>query len=549
MPMKDPIRILVADDEQGMRDFLSYELGARGYQVVAVKDGAEALEKIRQGKFRLVISDIKMPKMGGLEALEAIKKIAPDVEVIMSTGYGTIETAVAAMRMGAYDFIQKPFNIDELWAMVEKALEKSELKEIVAVYEASKAVFSSIQLDELLPIILNLARKLMKADDVSLMLVEQDGALGMAACLGLDNDDRKRARLAAGERVAGKVVQWKDPILISGSLENDPRFAGVPSMRDIKASILCPLKVGGEVLGVLSVNRTVHDDPFTTADMRSVTIFAAQTAQTVHNARLYRRLQEKLQELQEAYRQLEAAKDALLQSEKLAAIGELVSGIAHELNNPLTAMMGLTDLLRESPNLSEQQHDDLREICQQGQRCRKIIQNLLQFARKAKSQREPLQLAPVLEAVLQLMRHNLCKAGVRVVQDIPEALPAVLADPNQIQQVILNLINNALHAMEEKKDGRLVIKICRRSDRVTMSFMDNGCGIPKENLSRIFDPFFTTKPVGKGTGLGLSIAYGIIQEHQGAIRVESQAGVGATFSVDLPVCPESAFAPDGASNG
>ena len=131
---KNDIRVLVVDDEQGMRDLLSYELGSQGYQVVTAIDGVDAIEKIRQSKFQLVITDLKMPRMGGMETLEEIKKIDPSIEVIMATGFGTIEVAVSAMKSGAYDFVQKPYNLHEISALIDKALEKSQLRALIALY-------------------------------------------------------------------------------------------------------------------------------------------------------------------------------------------------------------------------------------------------------------------------------------------------------------------------------------------------------------------------------------------------------------------------------
>src|SRR3989338_4728616 len=168
---KNEIRVLVVDDEQGIRDLLSFELGSQGYQVITANDGVDALEKIRRNKFHLVITDLKMPKMGGIETLEEIKKIDPNIEVIMATGFGTIEVAVDSMKKGAYDFVQKPYNIHEISALIEKALEKSQLRALIALYESSKAIFSTVKLNELLEIIMDLMQKVLLADEGSLMLL------------------------------------------------------------------------------------------------------------------------------------------------------------------------------------------------------------------------------------------------------------------------------------------------------------------------------------------------------------------------------------------
>ncbi|MCB4756609.1 MAG: response regulator [Elusimicrobia bacterium] len=527
--------ILVIDDEPGFRVLLQQELSKRGYQVTTAVNGEDALEKVRQGKFQLAISDVKMPKMGGLEFLEALKKDNPQIEVIMATGFGTIETAVTAMKRGAYDFVQKPFNLEEILALIEKALEKSELKAIIGVYEASKAIFASIKLDTLLPIIMQLALKILKADDASLMLMGNDGKLALAASSGLKDDQRREARLALGERVAGKAAQWQEPLLITGRLEDDPRFTGIPHLRDIQSAVVYPLVVSGELLGVLNANRVSQSDPFNASDLYTVTIFGSQIAQAVNNARLYEKLELKVGELKVAYQQLEETQLQLAQTEKLAAIGQLAAGVAHELNNPLTGIMGFSEIVLENGDLPPQVREDIESIYKQSKRCRQIIQNLLQFSRRKESHKEPTDLVPLLKSTLQLVRYDFTTSGIDIDEQLPVASALVFADPAQLQQVFLNLVTNARQAMEKKRPAKLTIRLKEAPDKVELSFQDTGCGVSKENLGKVFDPFFTTKPVGQGTGLGLSISYGIIQQHQGAIRVESEEGAGTTFRLELPI--------------
>ncbi|HAH31447.1 MAG TPA: hypothetical protein DCL44_03930 [Elusimicrobia bacterium] len=526
--MKEQIKILVVDDEPGIRDMLSYELCSHDYQVVTAVNGEEALEKVGKEKFDLVISDIKMPRMGGLEMLDAIKKVNPDIEVIMSTGYGTIETAVSAMKKGAYDFVQKPFNLDEILAIIEKALEKSELRALLGVYEASRNIFSLIKLDELLPVMAGLSNRILKADDVSIMLMDHESRLAVAAAAGLDDDKRGKTRLALGERVAGKVAQNQDPVIIDGPLDKDPRFSGIDSLRDIRSAIVFPLVMEGRLLGVLNANRTVREAPFTSADLRYASVLCSQIAQAIHNATLYRALDNKIREIQRIQSQL-------VESEKLAAVGKLAAGVAHEINNPLTGIIGFAELLLKSGELSYGQREDVQSILDQSQRCRRIVQNLLQFSRRKKGNVETVNLGSLLEASLQLMKYDLLRSDITVEKHFPEDLPCVQGNAAQLEQVYLNLISNARQAMEGKKDGLLKISASNEDGRIVLRFEDNGCGIPPENLNKVFDPFFTTKAVGQGTGLGLSISYGIIQEHQGTLRVESQAGKGATFIISLPV--------------
>jgi signal transduction histidine kinase/CheY-like chemotaxis protein len=525
--MEGIVKILVVDDERGIRDLLSLELGSRDYKVSTAANGEEALEKIKNEKFQLVISDIKMPRMGGLEMLEAIKKIDPDIEVIMSTGYGTVETAVSAMKIGAYDFIQKPFNLDEILALTEKALEKSDMKTLLGIYEASKAIFSSVKLEALLPLMAKLSTRILKADDASIMLIDPEGKLLVAATIGLETDERKQARLAFGERVAGKVAQLKGPLIITGPLEKDARFSNVASLRDIRSSIVFPLLVEGEVLGILNVNRTAREEPFTAAELRHATIFGAQIAQALHNAKLYGELEKKINEIQEMQCQL-------VQSEKLAAVGQLAAGVAHEINNPLTGILGFTEILLQDKSLSREQREDLESVLHQSRRCRKIVQNLLQFSRRKKPENQMVRLNEVLAPTLQLVQYDFRSANIEIKMHIPEDLPPLYGDSSQLEQVFLNLITNARQAMEGRKKGAVNIRASQEAGRIVIRFEDNGPGIPPENLGKVFDPFYTTKPVGKGTGLGLSISYGIIAQHHGTIRCESQEGTSTAFIIELP---------------
>jgi signal transduction histidine kinase/DNA-binding response OmpR family regulator len=533
-------RILVVDDEPGIRDLLTYELTSQGYHVTTARDGREAVDRVAQDRFNVIISDVKMPRMDGLETLEAIKKMDPDVEVIMATGYGTIETAVTAMKAGAYDFIQKPFqNIQELFALVEKAMEKRDLKALLAVYEASKAVFSSVRIEDMLTIVIGLARKILRADDVSIMLPEEgEKVLRVAAQAGVSSA-QKNETVALGERVAGKVALSKEPIIINGPLSGDARFKGTESFRKIKSSIVYPLVLEGRVLGVLNVNRVERDEPFGESDLRSATIFGSQIAQALSNARLYKELEEKASRLEDALRRLEEAQKQLVQTEKLAAIGQLAAGVAHELNNPLTGILGFAQLLLQEEGLNPQQREDLESIYKQSQRCRTIIQNLLQFSHRKEPKMEPVRMRTLMDATMLLIQYDFKTSGVDLQVDVPEDLPLVMADPNQLQQVFLNLLANARQATEAKKGARIAVRAGREGEKLVLTFHDNGVGIPAENLDKIFDPFFTTKPVGKGTGLGLSISYGIIQQHKGSIRAESEVGQGTTFIIEFPVIPSS----------
>ncbi len=230
----------------------------------------------------------------------------------------------------------------------------------------------------------------------------------------------------------------------------------------------------------------------------------------------------------------------LMHAEKMAAVGQLVSGVAHEVNNPLTAILGFTDLLMENPELPESARRDLRVILQEAQRTKQIVQNLLSFARQMPPERQSVQLNSIVQRTVHLRSYDFMSHGIQVVEHFDESLPQVIGDSHQLQQVFLNILNNAYDAVRETtRPARIEIMSSRAGSFVEISFRDNGPGIPDPTI--IFDPFFTTKEVGKGTGLGLSICYGIVREHGGEIVCDNNLNSeGATFTVRLPVASEAA---------
>ena len=223
-----------------------------------------------------------------------------------------------------------------------------------------------------------------------------------------------------------------------------------------------------------------------------------------------------------------------MHSEKLAAVGQLIAGVAHELNNPLTAILGYSQLLTSSGQIGAQGMEYSEKLYKQAQRTHRIVQNLLSFARQHKPERSAVQINQTLEDTLALRDYDLRMSNVRVHLELAEKLPMIAADAHQLQQVFLNMVNNAVDAMLEKSpDGDLRVKTGTQPGIVYVEFTDSGPGVA--DASRVFDPFYTTKPVGKGTGLGLSICYGIITEHGGTISVRKAEPNGACFRIELPL--------------
>ncbi|HKM67987.1 MAG TPA: PAS domain S-box protein [Candidatus Acidoferrum sp.] len=232
----------------------------------------------------------------------------------------------------------------------------------------------------------------------------------------------------------------------------------------------------------------------------------------------------------------------LAHAEKMATIGRLVSGVAHEVNNPLAAILGFTDLLLENPEVPVSAREDLQIILQETQRTKEIVQDLLSFARQRPAQKEPVNVNVVLRQTIKLRSYDFSSHGVEVTEEFEENLSPTLGDAQQLQQVFLNILNNAYDAIQESGNhGRIRIRTRRAEDDIEVAFMDNGTGVA--DPERIFDPFFTTKQAGKGTGLGLSICYGIVRAHGGEILCWNNEGEsGSTFVVRLPAATETTLA-------
>lgn len=247
------------------------------------------------------------------------------------------------------------------------------------------------------------------------------------------------------------------------------------------------------------------------------------------------RLEENVEQLKSTQEQLQ---EQLVFSAKLSAIGEFVAGVAHELNNPLGAVVGFSELLIRKPDEQNRAHY-YDVIFKSAIRCKKIVQSLLSFVRRDKPKREAVSMNSLVESVLDLTGYALRAGNVEVATRLQPDLPPVLADSTQIQQVLLNLLTNAQQAMEaHQPSGKITITTEFQKPNVRVTIEDNGPGIPPDVMPRLFDPFFTTKEAGKGTGLGLSLCQKFVKEHGGAITAESQPGKGAAFIIELPACEE-----------
>lgn len=264
-------------------------------------------------------------------------------------------------------------------------------------------------------------------------------------------------------------------------------------------------------------------------DLAPLELFAGQLAHAVQK----RLLDQKIKAMQA---RLLAVQAQLMQAEKMSAIGLLISGVTHELNNPLSGIMGFAQLLLQN-ELNPKVRKNLERIHNEAVRCQKIVQNLLSFARRHRPEKTYQDLNEVIEGVLELRSYQLKVDDVEVVRRYDTRLPKTMLDFHQLQQVILNVVNNAHQAMMEVADRprRLVVTTERQGPMLRASFADSGTGIASDRLESIFDPFFTTKKGGKGTGLGLSVSRAIVKDHQGTMSAESTVGEGTMLHIDLPL--------------
>ena len=341
--------------------------------------------------------------------------------------------------------------------------------------------------------------------------------------------------------ITGHVFRTGESVVVNDVLL-DERYRSIKGWQ--AGSEMCvAIRDGTKILGILDVESSSRN-AFTHNDFMALESLAGILASVITSADQYQRLEVTINQLRamqvELSERMEAQRSAenrLVQAAKLAAVGEMAAGIAHELNNPLTSVMGFSELaLAELPETNNI-HKDLQMVVRESRRARDVVRRLLDFARQSESTRSRASLNDVVQDVVALSRHLIQTSNVELQLGLEENLPWVTMDANQIKQVLLNLVHNALQAMPDGGKMEISTRLFTREmrDGVTLCVRDTGVGIPASDQSRIFEPFFTTKGAHGGTGLGLSVTYGIVTDHGGQIDVESQPGQGSLFSVWLPL--------------
>ena len=333
--------------------------------------------------------------------------------------------------------------------------------------------------------------------------------------------------------IDSKLVHWLtltgQPLTVEEIAERaltDETVGGlVAEFEAARVAVLVPLFLDGELTAVLAVGEKVSAQVFEPSEIRLLDTLMAQTAVALKNARLYQDVQHQMDALQRTQQQL-------VQSAKLAAIGELAAGVAHELNNPLSVILGHTQLLRGKVDAETTVGQKLQKIEVEAVRAGKITRGLLDFSRRREPKHEPVSVNALVPRALDLIHSKLRGNDIRVETDLSDAAPTILGDADQLTQVLINLMGNAIDAMD--RSGTLSVATTVVDDDLELSVTDTGHGLDAEQASRIFEPFYTTKPEGKGTGLGLSVTLGILKSHGGSIAVDSTMGSGTTMRVRLP---------------
>ena len=543
----DRPRILIVDDEEPIRQAFKAILSDRA-EVETASNGTEALERFNQSVFNVVVTDVQMSGSNGMEVLQEIKRINPYVEVIIVTAYPSVEMAVEAIKIGAFDFIRKPFPPAELAGIVDRCLEKQKnashvnLDELMTLLQASETIVAVNDMDALLDRIIDSAVVLTQAKRGSLMIVEDDSQeLVIKAARGIDPEVVRNTRVKLGEGISGKVAM-EGTLLLVADIEKDQRTRIEKKPQYETKSFLCvPIvtihpTARKVTYGVINVSDKISGGQFSERDRVLLYILAGQAAVAIEDFSLYAQLNLKIADLEDTVKKLTETQNQLIQSEKMVSMGHMASGIAHELRNPLAVILMGTEFLGTCGNVDK---EVLEEIKVSVHRANNIITDLLRFSRASRLDAKPINICEMLDEVVVLLRSHSGVEKIKINREFP-GLPIVISgDPNLLRQVFFNLGGNAIDAMPS--GGELtftvdVVAIAVDGPRLAViKVADTGMGIPEDKLAKIFEPFFTTKEEGKGTGLGLSIVSLILDRHKGKIEVASQLGKGTVFTIKLPL--------------
>lgn len=517
----DPLSVLVVDDEPGIVLLCKRILSRAGYVVASLTDPHQAVEWLKTNKADILLVDIRMPDVDGFEVVAHARRLQPDLAVLVMTGFGTVETAIRALRQGVDGLLLKPFEkSSELVEAVKQALADSRQKRDAArihalrpLFEVTESLLSETRSESLLDLIIH-------------------AVLGQLRCAHAfyyqySHDEGRFILLAGqGRMLADFIVQVDasgSPLLINSSGPGDLNAQARLRKTELSAAMFIPV-ARQNFRGVLFAGRNIGEPGFSEADLEMFQILGRQAAAAMENARLY--------DEQRAYiRKIEESQNALLRAEKMAAAGRLSASIAHEVNNPLQSVQNCLHLAGREDLSVEKRKEYFDMARMELERLSLTVQRMLDFYRPGAVRPEQVDLADLLGYVVNLTQKQLAERGVKVKMELSSSLPSVMAVGSQIQQVFINLILNAFDAMPD--GGHLRVAARAVKGGVEILFDDSGPGVSREKQTSIFEPFFSTKD--GGTGLGLTVSYNIITAHGGTLELLPDHGKGACFRVFLPI--------------
>jgi signal transduction histidine kinase/CheY-like chemotaxis protein len=573
--MNTNTQILIVEDEWLIAEITQKTLERLGYEVVSVAvSGEEAIRKAEECKPDLVLMDIVLE--GDMDGIEAAGQIHSrfGIPIIFQTAYSDEKILERAKEIEPFGYLIKPVQERELYASIKMALYKHEVDEklkenqeklrlslnevirrraeVSALLESSHAVLKYRKFEDAARTIFDSCKKITGASAGYIALLTQAGS--EIDVLFLDSGGRP---CDVDPNLPMPIRGLRAEAYRSGKVVYDNNFPGsqwasfMPERHVALDNVLfAPLIVEGKTLGLMGLAN--KPGGFTENDARMAAAFAEHAAIALHNSRALMDLHTKHEELENAHKKLKKAQSFLIRQEKLASLGTLSAGVAHEIKNPLNIISTSVQLLQMEDNLSEETKEAYKTIIEQVNRAAKITENLRNFARERKQEIKEIELHAFLEKTLALVEYEMKVENLQIEKKLHKDPIYISGDEDQLAQVFLNMIGNARDSMNEKQKrhsyeelqkmgwaGRLTVETFISGSQVLVLFQDAGLGMAEEVKRKIFDPFFTTKGEGKGTGLGLSIAYGIIEAHGGTIKFESKEGKGTRFVISLPLKKES----------
>ena len=517
LPFPKIWKILLIDDEPDIREVIGIVLADAGYQVETASDGATGLSLCEKISPHIVITDIRMPGMDGLEVLENIKRKFPDIEVIVITAFGEIDLAIRALQLDASDFINKPINESALFTAIDRAKkrfsDRRELRDYAKFLEAENA---------------QTAQELIESYAFRDNLIESslDGIIGcdINDRIIIFNKNMQRLLSYTGDEVIN--IMFLNDLL---PLEDLSRFAS-----DLENE-----KYGGkDRLFLYETILMSKENDRILMQVSAIRLFANERPNGLvcffRDLREIRKLEQEL-----------ADQTQMLHQDKMMSLGRMAASVVHEINNPLAGILNYIHLMQKilkrgrfSEADQEKFSNHLELIGSETSRCAKIISNLLSFSRSSRSIFKLFDIEELLNRCRVLSQHKLKLQNIRFTVSAGSNLPVLKGDDNLLQQCIINLIFNAADAMPNGGFLNLIADYDAGQRKVNIFIKDTGSGICESDLPHIFEPFFTTKKDGYGVGLGLSTVYGIIKRHNGNITVDSQMDKGSTFQIELPVASQ-----------